>query len=192
MQSTRAVQPRTWGRPCGSSGNSRRYAERYHTALAAASGGLRLPSTRDRAGSLPAHRPPASRVFGVATFYSQFHLQPRARHIVRCCRGTACHVRAASASSSRSSVNSAWKKAARRRTCLQLRDRGLPGHLFPRPGGDGGRRLPRRHDGGAGQEDPGAVQVTTLLPRTRLATPSDLDAFPRRRVPRSDAGGHAS
>jgi NADH-quinone oxidoreductase subunit E len=32
-------------------------------------------------------------VFGVATFYSQFHLEPRGRHVVRCCRGTACHVR---------------------------------------------------------------------------------------------------
>ena len=36
---------------------------------------------------------PASRVFGVATFYSQFYLEPRGRHLVRCCRGTACHVR---------------------------------------------------------------------------------------------------
>ncbi len=36
---------------------------------------------------------PASRVFGVATFYSQFSLEPRGRHLVRCCRGTACHVR---------------------------------------------------------------------------------------------------
>ena len=36
---------------------------------------------------------PASRVFGVATFYSQFYLAPRGRHLVRCCRGTACHVR---------------------------------------------------------------------------------------------------
>ena len=36
---------------------------------------------------------PASRVFGVATFYAQFHLTPRGRHLVRCCRGTACHVR---------------------------------------------------------------------------------------------------
>jgi len=36
---------------------------------------------------------PASRVFGVATFYAQFHLTPRGRHVVRCCRGTACHVR---------------------------------------------------------------------------------------------------
>lgn len=36
---------------------------------------------------------PASRVFGVATFYEQFHLEPHGRHTVRVCRGTACHVR---------------------------------------------------------------------------------------------------
>jgi len=36
---------------------------------------------------------PASRVFGVATFYSQFSLEPRGKYLVRCCRGTACHVR---------------------------------------------------------------------------------------------------
>jgi len=36
---------------------------------------------------------PASRVFGVATFYAQFRLKPAGRHTVRCCRGTACHVR---------------------------------------------------------------------------------------------------
>ena len=38
---------------------------------------------------------PASRVFGVATFYDQFYLAPRGKHIVRCCLGTACHVRGA-------------------------------------------------------------------------------------------------
>lgn len=35
---------------------------------------------------------PASRIYGVATFYEQFYLEPRGRHIVKCCRGTACHV----------------------------------------------------------------------------------------------------
>jgi len=37
-----------------------------------------------------------SRVFGVATFYSQFHLTPRGRHVIQQCDGTACHVRGAS------------------------------------------------------------------------------------------------
>lgn len=32
-------------------------------------------------------------LYGVATFYAQFHLSPRGRHIIRVCRGTACHVR---------------------------------------------------------------------------------------------------
>ena len=36
-----------------------------------------------------------SRVFGVATFYSQFHLTPRGRHVIQQCDGTACHVRGA-------------------------------------------------------------------------------------------------
>ncbi len=36
---------------------------------------------------------PVAEVFGVATFYAQFHLKPRGRNIIRCCQGTACHVR---------------------------------------------------------------------------------------------------
>ena len=36
---------------------------------------------------------PASRFFGVATFYAQFHLQPRGKNIVTTCCGTACHVK---------------------------------------------------------------------------------------------------
>jgi len=36
---------------------------------------------------------PASRIFGVVTFYAQFYTTPRGRHTVRVCRGTACHVR---------------------------------------------------------------------------------------------------
>jgi NADH-quinone oxidoreductase subunit E len=36
---------------------------------------------------------PPSRLYGVATFYAQFYLEPHGKHTVRCCRGTACHVR---------------------------------------------------------------------------------------------------
>lgn len=36
---------------------------------------------------------PYSEVFGVATFYAQFHLKPRGKNIIRVCMGTACHVR---------------------------------------------------------------------------------------------------
>lgn len=31
-------------------------------------------------------------MFGVATFYSMFRLRPQGRHIIRVCKGTACHV----------------------------------------------------------------------------------------------------
>ena len=36
---------------------------------------------------------PIADVYGVVTFYSQFHLNPRGRNIICCCQGTACHVR---------------------------------------------------------------------------------------------------
>jgi len=36
---------------------------------------------------------PISRIYGVATFYEQFYLEPRGKHIIKCCRGTACYVR---------------------------------------------------------------------------------------------------
>jgi NADH:ubiquinone oxidoreductase subunit E len=36
---------------------------------------------------------PASRFYGIATFYAQFHLKPRGRNIITVCRGTACHVK---------------------------------------------------------------------------------------------------
>lgn len=37
-------------------------------------------------------RVPVSQVYGVATFYALFRLTPGGKHIVRLCRGTACHV----------------------------------------------------------------------------------------------------
>jgi NADH-quinone oxidoreductase subunit E len=40
-------------------------------------------------------RVPLSRIYGVVTFYAQFYLTRRGRHIVRQCDGTACHVRGA-------------------------------------------------------------------------------------------------
>jgi NADH-quinone oxidoreductase subunit E len=40
---------------------------------------------------------PLSQIYGVVTFYAQFHLKPRGRNIVRSCQGTACHVRGAKA-----------------------------------------------------------------------------------------------
>ena len=36
---------------------------------------------------------PIAQIYGVVTFYSQFHLNPRGRNIIRVCQGTACHVR---------------------------------------------------------------------------------------------------
>ena len=36
---------------------------------------------------------PFSKIYGVATFYATFSLEPRGRNIVSICLGTACHVR---------------------------------------------------------------------------------------------------
>lgn len=38
---------------------------------------------------------PLSQIFGVVTFYAQFYLTRRGRHVVRQCDGTACHVKGA-------------------------------------------------------------------------------------------------
>jgi len=61
-----------------------------------------LQGIEDAFGYLPEHAVnwfskkldiPASRFFGVATFYSQFHLNPRGKNIITACCGTACHVK---------------------------------------------------------------------------------------------------
>ena len=43
-------------------------------------------------------RLPLSRVYGVATFYSQFYLTRRGKTIIKLCDGTACHVKGAAKS----------------------------------------------------------------------------------------------
>lgn len=38
-----------------------------------------------------------AKVFGVATFYENFSLQPKGKYVIRCCDGTACHVHSSEA-----------------------------------------------------------------------------------------------
>ena len=38
---------------------------------------------------------PLSKIYGAVTFYAQFYLTPRGRHVIKSCQGTACHVRGA-------------------------------------------------------------------------------------------------
>jgi NADH-quinone oxidoreductase subunit E len=42
-------------------------------------------------------RLPPARVYGVATFYSHFALEPKGKYVVRVCDGTACHVKGSQA-----------------------------------------------------------------------------------------------
>ena len=36
---------------------------------------------------------PASKIYGVATFYNQFRFEPKGQFHIQVCRGTACHVK---------------------------------------------------------------------------------------------------
>lgn len=38
-----------------------------------------------------------AQIYGVATFYTQFYFEPRGRHVIKVCVGTACHIRGAPA-----------------------------------------------------------------------------------------------
>jgi NADH-quinone oxidoreductase subunit E len=40
---------------------------------------------------------PASKIYGVATFYNQFRFRPQGRFHIQVCRGTACHVKGSAA-----------------------------------------------------------------------------------------------
>jgi NADH-quinone oxidoreductase subunit E len=40
---------------------------------------------------------PASKIYGVATFYNQFRFQAQGRNHIQVCRGTACHVKGSAA-----------------------------------------------------------------------------------------------
>jgi NADH:ubiquinone oxidoreductase subunit E len=49
-------------------------------------------------------------IVGVSTFYAQFHLKPRGKHIIKVCCGTACHVKNAKNLSARVIANFKIKK----------------------------------------------------------------------------------
>lgn len=38
---------------------------------------------------------PVAEIYGVVTFYSLFSLEPKGRHVIGCCLGTACYVKGA-------------------------------------------------------------------------------------------------
>jgi len=54
--------------------------------------------SREAVLSIGAHLSlPASKIFGVATFYNQFRFQPQGKFHIQVCRGTACHVKGSAA-----------------------------------------------------------------------------------------------
>ncbi|MCF6156708.1 MAG: NADH-quinone oxidoreductase subunit NuoE [Candidatus Brocadia sp.] len=63
-----------------------------------------LQQVQDAYGYLPQNaleeittgtRIPLSKIYGVITFYSQFSLEPRGKHTIKVCTGTACHIKGA-------------------------------------------------------------------------------------------------
>ncbi|MCQ9207813.1 MAG: NADH-quinone oxidoreductase subunit NuoE [Omnitrophica bacterium] len=63
-----------------------------------------LQETQDHYGYLPEEvmdklaeltSTPVALIYGIATFYSQFHLKPHGKYAIKLCRGTACHVKEA-------------------------------------------------------------------------------------------------
>ena len=63
-----------------------------------------LQRVQDRFGYLPPRAMeeislrtgiPLARVYGVISFYAQFYTEPHGKHTIRCCCGTACHVKGA-------------------------------------------------------------------------------------------------
>jgi NADH-quinone oxidoreductase subunit E len=61
-----------------------------------------------------------ARVFGVATFYAHFAIQPKGKHLVRLCDGTACHVK----------ESVPILEAVRKRLGLQAKQNTTPDMLF--------------------------------------------------------------
>jgi NADH-quinone oxidoreductase subunit E len=54
--------------------------------------------SRDAVAAIGKHlNLPASKIFGVATFYNQFRFKPLGKYHIQVCRGTACHVKGSGA-----------------------------------------------------------------------------------------------
>ena len=92
-------------------------------------------------------RLPASKIYGVATFYNQFRFQPQGRNHVQVCRGTACHVKGSAAilDAVKPRVENRPRPDHPRRR-VQPGSGGLHRGLRPGPGDLRQRRVPRRRD----------------------------------------------
>ena len=82
-----------------------------------------------------------AKVYSVATFYENFSLEPKGKHIIRVCDGTACHVR--KSQPIYDAIHDYMQLTGKR-------DGGLPGCLRPVPGADHRRRGSRQNDPGLG------------------------------------------
>ncbi len=61
-----------------------------------------LQGVQDQYGYLPSEiliylsnelKVPLAEIYGIATFYTQFKLNPKGKYAITCCEGTACHIK---------------------------------------------------------------------------------------------------
>ena len=97
----------------------------------------------------------ASEVFGVASFYSLFSFEPKGRHLIRVCMGTACYVKGIQETISRIE-NKYNLKAGRydRGQTFFHGSRALSGRLRTRAGGGGGPGYLRRRESRKSHRNP--------------------------------------
>ena len=99
---------------------------------------------------------PFSRLYSIATFFKAFSLQPRGRHIITVCLGTACHVRKAPRIVDEISRSLGIKRGGDDpRPHLYAGNGQLPGYVRPGTGCGRRREILREPDG---QEDRRSAQ----------------------------------
>ena len=103
---------------------------------------------------------PMEKIYGVATFYSQFTLSPKGRYRISVCLGTACYVKG-----SGDIYNALMEKAGNRRRRVYAGRKVLTGcmpvcrGLRAGTGHDDQRRSVRTSDRGRSGRNPGKVRV---------------------------------
>lgn len=91
-----------------------------------------------------------AKIYGVATFYENFSLEPKGRYVIKVCDGTACHVRKSIPilEEFRNILGLSETKHNSDDMLFTLETRILPGSLRPGAGMHRKRQGPCRHDTG--------------------------------------------
>ena len=120
---------------------------------------------------------PFAEVYGAASFYKAFSLEPRGAHVVQVCVGTACHVRGAQRILEELERRLGVKSGSDHEgPPVHPGDGQLPWRMRPRAHCGGGRRVPRQHDGGENTLRPHGDHCTGG-PHRETPSLADLEAL---------------